>query len=68
MSEPKILLCPTCQKENQKSFVYVGSISTTQMMNIPYYDENGVYHYQDNNGRMINYRCSRGHQWVTSSR
>ena len=61
-------LCPTCQEEKQKSIVYVMRSSMTQMMSIPYYDEDGRYHNDDPNMIMNEYRCSRGHQWRTSSR
>ena len=59
-------LCPTCHGEGQKSIVYVMSSSTTQMMSIPFYDEEGRYHYENPNTIMTEYKCSRNHQWRSS--
>lgn len=59
--------CPVCEKENLKSYVYVGMSTSTLMYCAPYYDEDGKYHSHDSNTHATNYSCSNGHTWIESS-
>lgn len=57
------MLCAECQKEGEKSQVYEGGMVSTCMGDSRFYDEEGVFHWHDPNGRTTSYRCSRGHSW-----
>ena len=60
------MICPICAKKGLKSYVYVGTMTTTLMYSQPYYDEEGKYHFNDPNTRCTDYRCSNGHNWSVS--
>lgn len=62
------MICPECQKENNKSFVYPKGRVSTAMYCQPYYDENGVYHFHDLNRHTFQYSCSNGHLWAKVSK
>lgn len=53
--------CPICEEANQKSIVEVESCHSTLLAGSSYYDEDGVYHYNDPNTTTCSYRCSNGH-------
>jgi hypothetical protein len=55
--------CPECQKEGQRSKVYIGATSVTLMAVHRYYDEDGDLHVDDPNKMTTTYSCSNGHQW-----
>ncbi len=58
--------CPECQKEGLKSSVYEGAGMTTCMGWVPYYDEDGNYHSHNPNKHMMDFSCSKGHEWSTA--
>jgi len=62
--------CPTCEKNNQKSFVNPGICSITCIGYVPYYyDEEGkVIFNKDPNIRRSEYNCSNGHTFAIRSR
>lgn len=55
--------CSQCKREGLKSIVYVGMTTCTLIGFTPYYDEDGVYHYEDPNTCTTEYQCSNGHSW-----
>jgi hypothetical protein len=60
--------CPECKKLGLKSTVTEGWSTITCMAPASWYDENGVYHYDDPNITTKEYSCSRGHGWVEKTR
>ncbi len=56
--------CFECQKQGLKSTVYPGACTRTCMSGSQYWDENGVYHYNDPNYTTTAMRCSNGHEWI----
>ena len=56
--------CPVCKKLDQKSSVYDEGCWCTLMNVWSYYDEEGIYHYEDPNYCDCNYRCSEGHHFT----
>ena len=57
------MICPTCEKEGEKSKVYSQGGSSTLLGYSPFYDEEGRYHNHDPNRTTAYYECSRGHRW-----
>ena len=55
------MLCPGCRSEGQVSNLFVGSVSTTDMYYLSFYDEQGNKHTHDNNTRSFSWHCSKGH-------
>ena len=62
------VFCPQCQELGLKSCVYVGTQTATLLAAIPYYDEDGNFHYQDPNTYTTSYSCSNGHTWAESKK
>ena len=60
-------ICPYCKKEGKKSCVYQMGCSSTLMATYSYYDENGNYHFEDNNITTCDYKCSNGHSFITKN-
>lgn len=60
------VFCPVCQEKGMSSVVYVGGTLGTLMYSQPYYDEEGIYHYDDPNTYTTSYSCSKGHEWSIS--
>jgi hypothetical protein len=55
--------CPVCESKGERSQVdHLGTFSTL-MDGRAYYDEDGVYHYDDPNTYTTQFRCSRGHRF-----
>lgn len=59
--------CKQCNEEGLTSRVEVGPGFRTAMCAVPYYDEQGRYHYHDPNTSTYTYQCSNGHEWSESS-
>jgi len=57
------MICPECKKLGKKSLVYPGACMSTLLAAIPYYDEDGNYHFNDPNTVTQGYSCSNGHHW-----
>ena len=60
--------CPECEKLGLKSKIFVGASSSTLLAAMPYYDEEGNYHYNDLNTTSTSYTCSNGHSWTESNK
>ena len=56
--------CPECEKENKKSFVYIGYATSTCMCINQFYDEEGKHHYHNPNITTQHYTCSNEHAWT----
>lgn len=56
--------CEKCAEAGLKSTVYVpmGHVSTCMAFS-PFYDEDGAYHYHDENTHSESWSCSNGHRW-----
>lgn len=62
------MFCPVCQEKNLKSSVYGGPTMQTLVNCMPYYDEDGNYHFHDRNISTSYYSCSLGHRWSVSNK
>lgn len=60
--------CEECIKLKKKSKVFERVGSSTLMNIISFYDEQGQYHYHDNNIYTKNYECSNGHSFSTHTK
>ena len=61
-------VCPVCEKQNKKSKVYYHGESATYLCNLPFFDEDGVEHYHDNNITTTTYKCSNLHMFDVESK
>lgn len=59
------MICPKCKHFGLKSTVTPHGGMSTSVQIYPYYDEEGVYHYHDNNTHVMRYTCSKGHKIVS---
>jgi len=55
--------CPACVDSGWKSRVYEGMCWSTAIYAQPYYDEDGLYHYNNPNTTTCEWSCSKGHYW-----
>jgi hypothetical protein len=63
------MICSQCQQEGKQSSVMIGGATSTLVMPMSYYDEQGVFHQaKDNNIHTTYYNCSNGHQWTESNK
>lgn len=61
--------CPECQKDGEKSKVYVPTCGMRTLMGWQsFWDEDGNYHSHDLNTTTTIYSCSRGHEWTVKSK
>lgn len=60
------LKCPVCVDKGYKSTVNEGASTTTCLAVVPYYDENGKYHYNNPNITTTSYCCSSGHTFTAA--
>jgi len=58
------LFCSQCKKEGLTSTIQRGWTMTTLMGVSEYWDENGIYHFDDPNYSTTEWSCSQGHNWV----
>lgn len=55
-------VCSVCESQGVKYQIRSsGGGTRTKVANIPYWDEDGVYHHHDSNKATHKYKCSNGH-------
>jgi len=59
--------CPTCVEKEKRSKVFIGLSTTTLVMPVQYYDEDGNYQSANPNTTTTHYTCSNGHDWIEKS-
>jgi hypothetical protein len=64
---PENLKCPVCVQRGYKTVVNEGASTCTSLAAMPYYDENGKYHYNNPNIVTTAYSCASGHTFSVAA-
>lgn len=58
------VICPICNRNDQKSKVYPSESITTQLSKTYYYNEDGYLKSDDPNVTTTKMKCSNGHKFI----
>ena len=61
------MICARCEAAGERSRIYPGTAEVTLLETTSYWDEDGALVTEDPNTRTQSFRCSNGHNWVTST-